>query len=278
MHWIIRMIIVHRRVCSLLLTSLLSLLMITASPVRQMEIVRFLSLTVFFPLQTALSQTTRIKNIFAENHHLKSEVVRLTTIVSHLKENSVENKQLRNLLNLSNDFTYDLLPVRVIAKDPALSYKSIVVSSGYNDTVKKFMPCIGEKGVAGKVVRVMHQISQVQLLKDPSNRTGVLFSRSRAVGILETEDGNDFFVDCRNHESIEKGDTVVTSGLGGIYPRGLNVGMVKDVEKIRDPLFKRVHITLFMDFDHLEELFILRMSPQWSAFREELDSIEFNDD
>jgi rod shape-determining protein MreC len=141
-----------------------------------------------------------------------------------------------------------------------------------------YMPLIGEKGVVGKVVQVMHQISLVQLLRDPSNRIGVLFSRTRTIGILETENGNDFFVLCRSHEPIVKGDTVVTSGLGGIYPRGLQVGFVKKIDPIKDPLFKKVFIDCSVDFDHIEELFIMRVSPQWSAFRNEMDSIGHGND
>jgi len=278
MHWIIDLIVIHRRICSLLLTSLLSLLMITASPVKQADTLRFLSMTIFFPLQIVLSQSTRVKNIFAENHRLKADVIRLSAEVSQLREQAAENERLRNLLTIASDYDYDLLPVRVIAKDPAINFRSVVISSGNNDSIKTFMPVIGENGVVGKVVQVMHRISQVQLLKDPSNRTSVLFSKTRTVGILETETGNDFFVNCRSHEAIEEGDTVVTSGLGGIYPRGLMVGVVRRIEKIKDPLFKKVHVSLCMDFDHLEELFVMRLSPQWSAFRAELDSIEFDND
>jgi len=278
MHWIIELIVLYRRICSLLLTSILSLLMITASPVQQAETLRFLSMTIFFPLQTILSQSTRIKNVFGENRRLKQEVVLLSTTVAQLKEEAAENTRLRSLLNLASDFEYDLLPVRVIAKDPSPISRSIVVSSGNNDSIKMYMPLIGEKGVVGKVVQVMHRISHVQLLKDPSNRTSVLFGRTRTIGILETENGHEFFVNCRSHEPIVMGDTLVTSGLGGIYPRGMTVGYVKKIDNIKDPLFKRVYISLSMDFDHLEELFVMRLSPQWSAFRAELDSIEFDND
>jgi rod shape-determining protein MreC len=278
MQGILHLIIAQRKFVSLLVTTLLSLLLITASPMQQAAALRFLSMTIFFPLQIVLSQSTRVKNIFAENRRLKEEVIRLSASVAQLKEASIENKRLRNLLSIAQEYDYDLLPVRVIARDPAEAYRSVVVSAGKNDSVEMLMPLIGEKGVVGKVVQVMHKICLVQLLRDPSNRTSVLFSRTRTIGILETENGNNFFVRCRSHEPIDIGDTIVTSGLGGIYPRGLTVGIVKNIDQIRDPLFKKVNVDLSMDFDHLEELFIIRISPQWSAFRNELDSIEFNNE
>ncbi len=257
------------------LTSIISLLLITAPPLKQAAVVRFLSFTIFFPLQVVLSQSTNIKNIFSENRRLKQEVIRLTNIVTQLKDEAAENSRLRNLLGIAPKFTYDLLAVRVIACDPSPVQKSIVVSAGKKDGVKMWMPLIDENGVVGKVVQVMENISLVQLLKDPTNRTSVLFPRTRSVGILQTENGRDFFVNCKSYEPIEVGDTVVTAGLGGIYPRGLSVGVVRRIEKSRDPLFKEVVIDLKADFDHLEELFILRMDSQWAAFRTELDSIEF---
>ena len=266
------------RVVSLLLTSLVSLLLITAPPVKQAAALRFLSMTIFFPLQVVISQSTKVRNIFSENRRLKQEVIRLSTTVAQLNDEASENDRLRNLLGFTPKFTYDLLPVRVIAYDPSPAQKSIVVSAGKNEGVAMWMPLVDEKGVVGKVVQVMHRISLVQLLKDPSNRTSILFRRTRTIGILETENGRDFFVRCRSHESINTGDTIVTSGLGGIYPRGLTVGIAQRIDKIHDPLFKQVTVSLNVDFDRLDELFILRMDPQWSAFRAELDSIEFQDD
>jgi rod shape-determining protein MreC len=271
-------IISHRRFFSLLLTSLLSLLMITAPPVKQAATLRFLSMTAFFPLQVVMSQTTKIRNIFSENRRLKAEVIRLSATVAELHEESLENKRLRNMLDLAQNFSYDLLPVRVIAQDPSPAQRSIIVSAGKSDSITMWMPLVDERGVVGKVVQVMHRISLVQLLKDPSNRTGVLFRRTRVTGILETENGNDFFVQCRSHEPIAEGDTIVTSGLGGVYPRGLTVGTVKRIDKITDPLFKQAMVSLSVDFNHIEELFIMRLSSQWSAFRSELDSIEFDND
>lgn len=278
MHWIIELIVAYRKIVTLLTAVLISLLLITASPVKQASTLRFLSMTIFFPLQIVLSQSTRIKNIFAENRRLKVEVIQLSAQVAKLKEESIENQRLRTLLTMAQNYDYDLVPVRVIARDPSAAYRSIVISSGNNDSLKMWMPLIAEKGVVGKVVQVMHRISLVQLIKDPSNRTSVLFSRTRTVGILETQDGDDFFVNCRSHEPIELGDTLVTSGLGGIYPRGLTIGTVKRIENIADPLFKKVHVKPTVDYDHLEELFVIRLSAQWSSYRGELDSIEFNND
>jgi len=127
--------------------------------------------------------------------------------------------------------------------------------------------------VAGKVVQVMGGLSLVQLLNDPLNRTSIMVRRSRAVSILETENGKDFFARFRIHEEVAIGDTVVSSGLGGIYPKGFLVGFVDRVFDDRDPLFKKVSVRPALNLNHLEELFIVRLPPQWAAFKQQIDSL-----
>lgn len=275
MRWIIEFIIKHRNFCSLLLMVLVSLWMISSPQQQQVSTARFLTVTFFYPLQFVFTQITTIRDIFAENRHLRQEVVELGTKVAMLKEQAAENERLRGMLNIPKDFSYDFAPVRVIARDPSESFRSIVINAGSNDGVQQWMPVISEHGVVGKVIQVMRNLSMVQILRDPASRTSVMVQRTRTVGILESQDGSEFFIRYRSHEDISVGDTVVTSGLGGIYPRGLRVGYIKTIEGSNDPLFKKASIELSVNFEHSEELFVMRLSPQWSSFVKELDSLEF---
>ncbi|NLP03310.1 MAG: rod shape-determining protein MreC [Fibrobacter sp.] len=274
MHWIVEFVAKHRSSCSFLVTIVLSLWMISGPPEFQARASRFLTITVFYPFQVTFNNLTHIRNIFSENRHLRLEVARLNTEVSRLQELKSENERLRGLLDLSQDFTYELLPVRVVARDPSIENKSVIINAGYKDGVRMWMPLVGENGVVGKVIQVMNGLSLVQLITDPSNRTSILNRRSRTVSILETENGRSFFFRCRNHEDVQIGDTIVTSGLGGIYPKGLRVGQVDRITDSQNPLFKRVWVELSVDFDRIEDLFVLLLSPQWQSFREELDSLE----
>ena len=278
MHWILEFIVKNRNVCSLLLTVILSLWMISGSPEKQARTARTLTVTFFYPLQITFNQFLNIKNIFSENRRLKQDIASLNVRLASLKEQVAENDRLRGLLGFSKDFTYDLIPVRVIARDPSPVLKSIVVNAGRKNGVGMWMPLVGENGVAGKVIQVMNGLSLVQLLKDPSNRTSVMSCRTRTVSILETENGSDYFIRYRSHEDIEIGDTIVTSGLGGIYPRGLRVGEVKEISDSQSPLFKRVWLDLAVDFEHVEELFVIKLTPQWAAFRAEFDSLRFDNE
>lgn len=276
MQWIFELIVKYRTFSSLLFTTFVSLWMISGSSERQAATSRILTASIFYPFQLTFNQITRVKDVFSENRKLKMHNAQLSVKNACLQEMAAENQRLRELLNFSQDCSYKLIPARVVARDPSMSYKSIVLNAGKKDSIMNYMPIVTPKGVVGKIIQVMNGISLAQLLKDPSNRTSVLSRRTRTVAILETDDGQNFFMRIRSHEDFQIGDTIITSGLGGIYPKGLEVGVVKDIKNGANPLFKRAFVKPAVDFEHLEELFVIRLSPQWVSFRSEMDSIEFN--
>jgi len=277
MYWIIQFIIQHRNVSSLFLTIILSLWMLTANTTRQQEIARLLPVTVFYPFQLTVHQTTRIKNIFSENKKLKEEVTTLRTRCSLLEEAAVENERLRSLLGFDKRFTYTLIPARAVVREPSYKYRSIVINVGKRKGVSLFMPVVNKDGVVGKTIQVLHNISLVQLLRDPAERISVRIKKNNEVGILETVDSKTFSIEYRKHAEVSVGDTVVTSGLGGVYPKGIQIGIVNEIRDKNDPLFKEVIIQPSVDFTHIEEVFVMQLEPRWSAFRTELDSIEFKE-
>jgi rod shape-determining protein MreC len=273
MRWILELIVRYRVVVAVLVASGLSIRMISSPPDLQAKTARFLAFSVFYPLQITFDQATKAKNIFAENRRLKSEVALLNAEVAQLKDEKIENGRLRKMLDFEERTPLDIIPVSIVARDPSPVFKSVVVNAGANKGILAYMPVVGEGGIAGKVVQVMPSLSQVQLIKDPLNRTSILVRRTRAVSILETENGIDFFARFRIHEDVAAGDTIVSSGLGGIYPRGFPAGVVEKISDEGNRLFKKAAIKPGIDIDRLEELFIVRQPPQWAAFRAQLDSL-----
>jgi rod shape-determining protein MreC len=230
-------------------------------------------MTVFFPFQFVVQQITRTRNIFAENRRLREELTQLRTSTSFLEEQAAENVRLRELLGYRDSLVYALVPSRVIAREPSHLFRSIVIDVGSNSGVELFMPVVTRRGVVGKVIQTMPHICLVQVLSDPSARVSVMTKRSRSVGILETENGRDFFISQRTHEDVDTGDTVITTGLGGIFPKGLLVGTVVKIGGMSEALFKKTFVKPSVDFDHLEEVFVMELSPQWTTVRRELDSL-----
>lgn len=273
MRWILELLVRYRSVAAVCIASGLSFWMISSPQDLQARTARLLAFSIFYPLQITFDQATKAKNIYAENGRLKGEVAFLAAQVAQLKDEKIENERLRKMLGFEERTPHDIIPVSVVARDPSPIIKSVVVNAGKNKGVLAYMPVVGEGGIAGKVVLVMPSLSQVQLIKDPLNRTSILIRRTRAVSILETENGIDFFASFRIHEDVVAGDTVVTSGFGGIYPRGFPVGVVEKVSDEGDRLFIKATIKPSIDMDHLEELFIVRRPPQWAAFRAQLDSL-----
>jgi rod shape-determining protein MreC len=274
MHWIFRFFVRHRNLTSLLVTVALSLWMISSSPESQMVIARHLTMYVFFPIQWTLDTTRRVNNAFAENEKLKKRVAELNTRLSLLEEWTAEHERLQKLLGFEQQWPYELITVRVVARESSALFRTVVISAGKSDGVRRYMPVVDGSGLVGKVVQVLPHLSLVQLIRDPGNRTSVLLRCSRVVGILESRNGSDLFLRYRSYEQVEPGDTVVTSGLGGIYPEGLLVGQVIRTVDTKDPLFAKAVIEPFTEFDKLEEAFVMRLTPQWSSFRSELDSLD----
>jgi rod shape-determining protein MreC len=273
MRWLFELIIQYRAYISLCLIFGASIWMISSSPQMQARTARFLTLSIFYPLQISADQILRAKNIYAENRRLKTEVVTLSADVAQLREQAAENDRLRGMIGFSKVNPYELIPVRVMARDPSVDCKSIVITAGGMKGIVPYMPVVGEKGIAGKVILVMPHLSLVQLLTDPLNRVAIMTKRSRVVSILETANSRDFFVHFRTYEDVAVGDTIITSGLGGIYPKGFIVGSIHKVVDERDPLFKKAIVKLAIDLAHQEELFVINQPPQWSALRSELDSL-----
>jgi rod shape-determining protein MreC len=274
MRTVIELLIRYRLFASMSAACMVSLWMVSSPPHLQARTARLLTISIFYPVQITVDQVTRAKNIYAENEQLTKDIALLNAQVAQLKEQEAENVRLRDLLGFDQSTPLPLVPAQVVARDPSPIFKSVVISVGTNKGILPFMPVVTRQGVVGKVVQVMPDLSLVQLIRDPLNHVSIMARRSRTISILETENGIEFFTHLRVHEDVLPGDTVITTGLGGIYPRGFPVGIIGKVSFERDPLFKRATIKLNLDIEHLEELFVIKRPPQWAAFTEQLDSLK----
>jgi rod shape-determining protein MreC len=220
MLWILQFFVHHRVTTSLFTVTLLCFWMISSKAPEQQTITRALVTTIFLPFQITVNQAARVRTLFAENTRLKEQVTSLSTRLAELREEKSENERLRSLLDLKKNFSFDLAPARVIGHDPSVISRSIIIDIGRNRNVVRYMPVVSTRGLVGRVIQTMPTISLVQLLSDPLNRTSVMTSRGRVAGVLETETGDSFFLRFPSHSDLVLGDTVITTGLGGIYPKG----------------------------------------------------------
>ncbi len=195
-----------------------------------------------------------------ENRRLQEELRRLQTENDELRESAEAVERLRHLLFFKSQIpeTMTVITAEVIAYSPSAWFRTIVINKGRRDGVQKGMPVVTWEGVVGKVIRTSTGSSVVLLIIDRNSSVDVLVQRTRARGILEGEGT----ARCQlryvpKTDDIVVGDRIITSGLGGIFPKGLVMGKVVKVEKKEYGLFQEVVIEPSADFSRLEELMVI---------------------
>ena len=199
------------------------------------------------------------KNLFVENRALREEVDRLRVEALRMPETQVENLRLRRLLALRERLPLATLPAEVIAKEWGGWVRSLTVNRGRRNGIQPLTPVIAPDGLVGRVAIVRGNLAVVQLLNDPSSAVGAMVQRTRTPGMVEGEPGGRlrFKFLAREGGSIQVGDLIVSSGLGGLFPKGLPVGQVAQVEGRGSALFQFARLVPVVDFARVEEVLLL---------------------
>jgi len=193
-----------------------------------------------------------------ENQLLLTEVSRLESEVVRLRELSQESMALREILELRKQTGFGGVVASVIGADPSGWIQSVTIDRGKVDGIKVDMPAVLGGAVVGQVRAVSSSASNVLVITDRSSGVGALIQRSRARGIVVGSGGNECFMEyVQNTEDVAIGDTVVTSGLDGIYPKGLEIGTVIEIQSPPGEMFQRIRIAPSVNHERLETLFIL---------------------
>lgn len=209
------------------------------------------------------SFTGDIMTVYRDNQTLRSENEQLRQNNLNVTEIMAENARLRTMLDYKTGAPqFDLVLAKVIARDPGTWTSIIVINRGSADGITKDMPVVTPQGLAGNVISVYGNTAKVQLLLDPRSAVGALVQRpeSRVAAIVEGNGASPFvprMVNMARDADIINGDKIVTSGFGGIYPKGLLVGEVVDVVNEEGGLLKYAVLKPAVDFDRLEEVFVI---------------------
>ncbi len=197
------------------------------------------------------------------NRRLKTENSRLLAENNRCKEIELSNQRLRNLLKFQKEFGIEVFAAEVIARDPSGWFKTIIIDKGSANGVEKRMPVVVAAGVVGQVIDVSLYYSKVLLMIDKNSAVDGLCQRTRARGVVKGADENDQcdFIYVLRTSDVAVGDTVISSGLDGIYPKGLPLGRVSGVIKKNFGMFQAVEIEPFVNFDKLEEVLVVLNQP-----------------
>jgi rod shape-determining protein MreC len=199
------------------------------------------------------------KNVRAENRRLRDEAQRLRVEALRVSETFEENQRLRRLLALKQAMPLATLSGEVIAREWGGWVRSLTVNRGRADRVTRLTAVIAPDGLIGRVVDVRPGASIVQVLTDPASTVGALVVRSRTQGIVEGEPRGTlrFKYMARDGGGIRVGDLVVTSGAGGLFPRGIPVGRVRAIDDRGSALFSYAHLTPAVDFARIDEVLLI---------------------
>lgn len=231
-------------------------------------------ITVFSPVQSVINSAGmqvrkgtewiwEVATVYNQNKMLKSEVEQLRLMNIQMNEVMAENDRLRNLLNYKQSIhQFDLLPAKVIARDPGSWTSTMVINRGSDDGIAKDMVVVTTQGLVGNVVSVFNSSARVQLILDPRSAVGAIVQRSesRVAGIVEGGKGNKMkarMVNIPRDADIVEGDRVLTSGFGGVYPKGISIGIVEKIENDEGGLLKYAILRPDVDFQKLEEVAVI---------------------
>lgn len=269
----------HRRLWVLLivLVSIFCVIFFAARGRFQVPVTSRAVLLVLSPFQQAVSWVgdqvsgvTRniwdIVTVHEQNKMLRNEVEQLRVQNLEASEALAENERLRALIGYKQTMTqFDLVAARVIGRESATWSRMIVINRGRKDGVDADMAVVTEKGLVGHVVEAGWNTSKVQLILDPRSSVGTIVQRaeSRVAGIVQGDLDNPMMpqmVNIPKNADVVEGDVIVTSGFGGIYPKGIVVGLVSSLQNDSGGLLKVGLLEPAVDFQKLEDVMVIIVS------------------
>lgn len=196
-----------------------------------------------------------------ENEKLKKENSELAQSLRELEILKAENATLKEYVNLADKYSeYKTFPAYVIQTDISNYSKIIIINAGKKDGIDINMPVISDKGLVGHVISVTEDTAKVQTIIDTANTVSSAISTTRdsivARGIIDSN--NELKASFIPAEaSILEGDSVETSGIGGIYPKGIHIGTIKKVVSTKNITDRYAIIETAVNFDKLETVLVI---------------------
>jgi rod shape-determining protein MreC len=225
-------------------------------------------LSISRPLQQAATWTTKrlggvwdnyiyLVNAQRDNQRLREELKWLRQENHRHLEASLQYQRLQRLLNFRDQTPLDVVAAEVIGRNSNSWTEIIYINRGTRDRVAKGLPVVTHDGLVGQVVHAAPTLSQVMLLTDFRSGVDALVQRTRASGVVAGRGRN--VAELRFLPvgmDLQLGDRLISSGMGGVFPKGLIIGEVKDIHR-NGRQTQQVEIQPSVDFSHLEEVLVL---------------------
>jgi rod shape-determining protein MreC len=197
-----------------------------------------------------------------ENRRLRKQNAAISASLSEQlnrhHEGYLEGMRLRKLLNLSESLPGRTVAARVVDRSRTSLFKTILINKGTADGLRVGLPVLSEQGVVGRIIETAWHASQVLLLIDENSNIDALIQRSRAQGILQGAGPSGCTLKYISRmEEVQAGDLVLSSGLAGVFPKGLLIGVVTGASRKGEGLFQKIDVAPAVDFGKVEEVLAL---------------------
>jgi rod shape-determining protein MreC len=220
---------------------------------------------LFYPVDYINSLSKSVKsnildliNTYKENKRLKEQINKIMIERQSYSEIIQENKRLKQILSLKEQEPNYQTTAKIISKGYDRFLQTVIIDKGRKDGIKKDMPVITPKGLVGKIQSVRDNFSVVLLLWDPNFSVAVRLQDTRIEGIVSGTGSKYCTLKYVSpEEDIKIGEVIVTSGLDGIFPKGIPVGFIKNIKKEGIEFFLDITVSPFQDDKRLEEVIII---------------------
>ncbi len=250
---------------------IVSLTVLSYSAVRLSEtgLLRKLVLETAAPVEDAITITLKglhdtwnrylfLVGLQDENRRLRREKALLSEQLNQYREGYLEGLRLQKLLDIKGGFQYRPVAARVIDSDRTSLFKTLLINKGTAEGLRVGLPVLADQGVVGRIIETSWHASRVLLMIDENSNIDALIQRSRAQGILQGAGAAGCNLKYISRvEEVQAGDVVLSSGLAGVFPKGLLLGVVTGASRKEGGLFQKIDVAPAVDFGKLEEVVAL---------------------
>lgn len=213
----------------------------------------------FIGFQDFVTAPRDIVTLRQRNAELEAQVSQLQTQLIELQQRVNETEILAALVDFSRsnpESTYKA--ASVIGRDPSPFLHYIIINRGSNDDIRRGMPVVTNQGLVGRVDAVIADAARVQLITDPASAVNVYLQTADTSAILAGSVTGDVSLDLISQNvTVESGDLILTSGLGGGYPADLIIGKVVTLRSLEFELFQQATVQPAVDFSRLEIVLVI---------------------
>jgi len=198
----------------------------------------------------------------ADNKRLRERNSQLLGELVKYREGYNEALRLQKIVKLRDSLPYSTLAARVVGRNPSSIFKMILINRGESDGLRVGLPVMAVPGLVGRILETSWHVSRVLLIIDENSNIDVLLQESRAQGMLQGASASGCNLKYVSKTiDVKAGEVIVSSGLGGIFPKGLPLGVVRSASKKEADLFQRITVAPFVDPAGIEEVLVLLPAP-----------------